>query len=301
MDFRIKCKIQQVISLVPFSEKLGYLFSRYITKNLNPSNQRFLHKVNEGFNHYNNFISFNKLEKNTFKYFEFGAGWTLTIPILISRLGFDVSCIDIRKLIIPSLIFDSINKFNYNNDKIGKLERPIPQLNKSETDILSILNNQLNIHYNAPQDARETGFPSEHFDFVSSTLTLCFIPQNDLIKIINECFRILKKGGVMSVTIDYQDNWSYVDSNITGYNFLQFSETEWKKYNPSIHYQNRLRHKDYLEIFENAGFTLVKEKHRSPDESDLNKLNNLIIDSSFKNYSMNELGIKDGEIVVIKN
>ena len=108
MDFRIKCKIQKVISLVPFSEILGYLFSRYITKNLNPSNQRFLHKVNEGFNHYNNFISFNKLEYNTFKYFEFGAGWTLTIPILTCKLGFDFSSIEIRKLIIHILILNGI-------------------------------------------------------------------------------------------------------------------------------------------------------------------------------------------------
>jgi SAM-dependent methyltransferase len=179
--------------------------------------------------------------------------------------------------------------------------KTVPQFNKRETDILSILNNQFCIKYEAPKDARETGFPSEHFDFISSTLTLCFIPKDDLVKIIDECFRILKKGGVMSVTIDYQDNWSYVDSNITGYNFLQFSETEWKKYNPSIHYQNRLRHNDYLEIFENTGFTLVKENYRAADESDLHKLSNLIIDSSFSNFSMYELGIKDGEIVVRKN
>lgn len=53
---------------------------------------------------YNNFIRFNKLEKNTFKYFEIGVDWTLTIPILISRLGYDFSCIVMRKLIIHSLI-----------------------------------------------------------------------------------------------------------------------------------------------------------------------------------------------------
>ena len=94
MNFKIKCQIQKIMSLLPNSEKVGYYFSRYITKNLTPNNKRFLLKVNEGFNHLQNFNQFNQLEKNTYNYFDFGAGWTLTIPIVISRMGYKVNCID---------------------------------------------------------------------------------------------------------------------------------------------------------------------------------------------------------------
>lgn len=300
MNFKIKCQIQKIMSLLPNSEKVGYYFSRYITKNLTPNNDRFLLKVNEGFNHLQNFNQFNQIEKNTYNYFEFGAGWTLTIPIVISRMGYKVNCIDIRKLVVPELIYDSINKFKLNENNLPTFVNALPSHIDKNKNILTNINELFNINYQAPKDARNTGFPENHFDFISSTLTLCFIPKNDLKKILEECFKILKKGAVMSVTIDYQDNWSYVDANISGYNYLTFSEQEWKKYNPSINYQNRLRHKDYLALFQEIGFTIVKEKTRAPEARDIEKLKSLPIHPDFKNYSLEELGIKDGEIVVRK-
>lgn len=219
----------------------------------------------------------------------------------MSRMGFVVNCIDIRKLIIPDLIIDSLSKYEINQSNIPVLKKQLPQSKPQSNQILDFLKKELDIHYNAPQDAKNTAFSNQYFDFISSTLTLCFIPKNDLEKILIECYRILKLGGVMSVTIDYQDNWSYIDNKITGYNFLLFNYEQWKKYNPGIHFQNRLRHKDYLQMFEKIGFKIVSEKHRSPEDADLEKLRNLNIDSSFSSYTLNELGVKDGEIVVVKN
>lgn len=300
MNFKIKCQIQKIISLLPNNEKVAYFFSRYISKNLKPNNNRFLLKVNEGFNHLQNFNQFNQLEKNTYNYYEFGAGWTLTIPIVMSRMGYKVNCVDIRKLLVPELIYDSINKFKLNENDLPTFVNTLPSHIDKNKNILINIRELFNINYQAPKDARNTGFPEYHFDFISSTLSLNFIPTSDVKKILKECFKILKKGAVMSVTIDYQDNWSYVDSNICGYNFLSFSEQEWKKYNPSINYQNRLRHKDYLTILKEIGFTIVKEKTRDPEVPDIEKLKTLNIHSDFKNYSLVELGIKDGEIVVRK-
>jgi SAM-dependent methyltransferase len=300
MNFKIKCAIQNVLSFVPGSEKIGSFLSRYFTKNLGPNNDRILLKINEGYNHYLNFKNYNQLNSNSMNYYEFGAGWTLTIPILISRLGFNVTCIDIKKLIKPDLVLDSIGKYASNKESIPKLLRPLPETLIQGSDIVTELESKLNIKYKAPHDARNTRFDSECFDFIASTLVINFIPTEDVIKIIKESYRILKVGGVMSVTIDYQDNWSYIDTTITGYNFLKFSEKEWKRYNPSVHFQNRLRHNDYLEIFEDAGFKIVKNKYRSPDANDIEVLKNLKIDNSFSKYSIEELGIKDSEIVVIK-
>jgi SAM-dependent methyltransferase len=288
------------MSFIPGSEKIGFLLSRYLTKNLSPNNDRFLLKIKEGYNHYLNFKNYNQLNVNTFNYYEFGAGWTLTIPILISRLGFKVICIDIKKLIKPDLVRDSLSKFHLNRESIPELMKPLPKELIEGNNIIGDLENKFSINYLAPKDARNTGFEAEYFDFIASTLVLNFIPTVDVIKIIGESFRILKVGGVMSVTIDYQDNWSYIDTGISGYNFLKYSEKEWKMYNPSVHYQNRLRHNDYLKIFEEAGFKIVKNKFRSPDANDIEVLKKLKIDNSFSEYSTEDLGIKDSEIVLIK-
>lgn len=301
MNFKIKSQIHKIISALPNSEKVGYYFSRYITKNLAPNNSRFLLKVNQGFNHLHNFNQFNQLKENTFNYYEFGAGWTLTIPIVISRMGYKVNCIDIRKLVVPELIYDSICKFRINENILPHFKNVLPSHIDTNNEVISNINSLFDLNYQAPKDAKNTGFPTNHFDFISSTLTLCFIPKIDLKKILEECYRILKKGGIMSVTIDYQDNYSYFDSNISGYNYLTFSEKNWKKYNTLMNHQNRLRHKDYLELFSEIGFTLVKEKTRNPETKDLEILKSLNIHSDYNSYSLEELGIKDGEIVVIKN
>jgi hypothetical protein len=41
---------------------------------------------------------------------------------------------------------------------------------------------------------------------------------------------------------------------------MYFDETEWKKYNPAMHFQNRGRHSDYLTLFKEVGFEVIMEK-----------------------------------------
>ena len=94
------------------------LFPKNIIKSLPPNNDKFLEKVKQGFNHYTNYKKFNTLTQENNRYYEFGAGRTLTIPLTMSFLDFEVSCVDIRKLIIPTLVNDSLNKFQLNKNKL---------------------------------------------------------------------------------------------------------------------------------------------------------------------------------------
>ena len=43
-------------------------------------------------------------------------------------------------------------------------------------------------------------------------------------------------------------------------NYLKFDQNRWKKYNHNCHYQNRLRHYEYLKIFKKCGFIIIEEK-----------------------------------------
>ena len=60
--------------------------------------------------------------------------------------------------------------------------------------------------------------------------------------------------------IDYSDHYSHTDKNIGNLNFLQFSESEWKKFNTPMLYQNRLRHQDYRNFFKSYGYKLTEIK-----------------------------------------
>ncbi|MFT3747649.1 MAG: class I SAM-dependent methyltransferase [Agriterribacter sp.] len=300
MNFKYKCYLQRFFSAVPEGEKLNYLFQRYVSKSLPSSNKRFLEKVGDAVNHHNNFKQYNQLKDFSNRYYEFGAGWTLVIPLAMSFLDFEIYCVDIRKLIIPELIQDSIKKFKQNSsvlpfDISGKKFAEAPS-----KKILKYLDDTFQLKYEAPQDARATRFEDNTFDFMSSSVTMEHIPENDNLLILKECHRILNKGGILSVKIDYKDHWSYFDKSISIYNFLQYSEQDWKKYNPSLHYQNRMRHSDYMRIINQSGFEVVKEVPFLPSEEDKKKLAATKLDKHFQNYTFDDLGIRGSEIVLRK-
>ncbi len=298
MDFKYKCYLQNIFSVLPKGEILNYFFQKYGTRALPVSNDSFLDKVELSYNHYLKFIKFNSLEENSHKYYEFGAGWDLITPISMGLLGFEVTCIDIRRLIFNRLISDTLSKFK---DNIDNLPFTIQQLDfKNNQYPLDYLKNRFNFNYIAPSDARNTKFNANYFDFVTSTVTFEHIPQQDLVLILNETYRILKPGGIFLLMINYRDHWAYFDKSISFYNFLTYSEKDWGKYNPSLHYQNRLRHRDYLNIISKTNFKIMEDAPELPTEDDIKILEKLKLNSRFNDYSIHELGINASKIVLRK-
>ena len=78
--------------------------------------------------------------------------------------------------------------------------------------------------------------------------------------IFSELRRTLKDSGIISAQIDYSDHYAHTDDTISLLNYLKFDDKTWKRYNHNCHYQNRLRHYDYLRIFKEIGFIVVEEE-----------------------------------------
>lgn len=300
MNFKIKCSVQSVLSALPYNDRLNYLLQRYLSHSLPFNDDQFIKKTEDSLLHYRNFEEFNSISEKSNKYYEFGAGWHLIIPVSMCLLNFEVFCVDLRYLVFPDLIKDTLQKFIKNRDRIPfKFKKQVAYPSSGVT-IMNYLKDNLGLHYFAPYDARETQFNDCQFDFISSTFTLEHIPQKDILPIFEECYRILKKGGVFSMVIDYQDHWSYFDSSITRYNFLKYSDKKWKKFNPSLHYQNRMRHNEYLDIISGTKFKIVKNTPHLPSESDINNLKTMTLDEKYKNIDLFDLGIRSAEIVLVK-
>ncbi len=298
MNFKYKCFLQNLFSKTPKGELLNYFFQKNITHGLPVSNDSFLHKVGLSHAHYLKFCEYNSLNENSRKYYEFGAGWDLISPISMGLLGFDVSCIDVRYLVFNKLIADTITKFNNNAENIPFHINRMDL--KYDQRALEYLKNNFNFRYIAPLDASNTMFKTNYFDFATSTSTCEHIPEHNLNSILKETYRILKPGGILSLIIDYKDHWSYFDKDITIYNFLKYSDKEWEKFNPSLNYQNRLRHKDYLNIINNTDFQIMYDMPVLPSEEEITALKNMTVEAKYKNYSINELSIKSSHIVLKK-
>jgi len=194
-----------------------------------------------------------------------------------------------------------INKFLKNRKKLP-FEFSINSNNNNFTrkNLSEKLRNNYSIEYKAPMKASNTKLKSNYFNLVTANATCEHIPENDILSIFNECYRLLIKGGICLFNIDYKDHWSYSDYSITIYNFLKFSDNLWNKYNPSINYQSRLRHKDYIKLISKTQFKIIEDNADYANEDERRSLESIIINQKYENYTKEELGIKGSHIVLIK-
>lgn len=68
-----------------------------------------------------------------------------------------------------------------------------------------------------------------------------------------------------------------------------------------MHYQNRLRHRDYLDFFQKAGFEIVDERRQEGSADDLKTIEQLLLDKRFKSYTTAELAISSAHIILKKH
>ena len=179
-------------------------------------------------------------------FYEFGAGWDMIIPLTFYGFGVEHQIlVDIRNLLRPSLVNDTIEKYSRMPEDRHLLRKPYRYLHSGQGVFPVMLKNYYGIDYRAPCDPKRTGLESGSIDCITSTSTLEHIPVEDLKAVLLECYRLLRSGGVTSFLIDYADHYFYFDREISGYNYLQYSDITWALFNPALHYQNRLRHPDY--------------------------------------------------------
>lgn len=233
MDWRLKCLAFHALRYAPRS--LYVQLQRRVTG-------RYLREVTEPVLWSYNFHveNFRKLSPGG-RALEFGCGPDLLTPLLLSAAGAaEVLAYDIERMATVEQINHVISQMR------TRVTGPWPQI-ETLGDLLPLYR----VRYVAPGDVRDTGLPSGSIDFIYSTSTLEHIPARQIGPILTECQRILSARGLMSFRIDYHDHYWNTDPSITRFNFYRYPSAIWWLLNPAMHYQNRLRHSDYLQHFRN--------------------------------------------------
>jgi SAM-dependent methyltransferase len=301
MQWQSKAALMQVFSLVPLGKDLHYVAQRRITRSLPSSDEKFVEIFNQAKKHVEAFHRHGTTNLETARFYEFGAGFELGIPLSFFALNVRSQVVvDIHRLVRIKMVNQILMKLKRISQEVGACQSLERFSDADHSDRwLELLRERYGIQYLAPCDARNTGLEDASIDFVTSTNTLEHIPVRDIPLILKECRRLLKSGGLMSFLIDYQDHYSYSDKRITAYNFLRYSDSAWRWYNPAFHYQNRLRHSDYLRLFRQGGFEVIEESPTQPSQRDLACLRETSIWQPFrKNYDITELGIRSAHVVV---
>ena len=274
-----KAIVQKVISYLPWSHNINYIFQKYVTKGVNLSDEYFYDRLLHGKEHIEAYQKYSGLLVPE-TCLEIGTGWYPIVPISLFLIGsYKIYSVDITFLTSKKHLKTTIDKI-IECEKEGKLSDYV-NVNPSKWDLFLELNKKfdsltldqilssLNIVY-LIEDARKLSLADNSIDLVNSNNTFEHIYPSILAPILKDFRRVVKKDkGVMSHFIDMSDHFAHFDKSINVFNFLRFNEKEWKWIDNSIQPQSRIRITDYQNIY--------------------NILNIPITELSFREGSMEEL------------
>ena len=293
-----KAIVQKLISYLPFAQKINYFFQKHVTKGEKLDDEYFYDRLGHAKEHIN---CYQKYTGNSYPLssLEIGTGWYPIVPISLFLIGSEcIYSVDISMLTSKERIATTLKKFSECH-RIGKLNQYInfkPErfevinlilANIEKLDLKQILN-QLNITY-IIEDARNLSLLDNSIDLVNSNNTFEHIYPEILIPILKEFKRVVKKkDGVMSHFIDMSDHFAHFDKTINIYNFLQFTDKQWKWIDNSIQPQSRIRIYDYTKIYNDLEIPISDLSYR---KGNIEELKTIKLSPTFATKPVEEIAI----------
>ncbi|MBA2281874.1 MAG: class I SAM-dependent methyltransferase [Actinomycetota bacterium] len=288
MDWRSKARAQRVLGRVPYGTHMNYVLQRFVTHTYPRRGAALDEVVATARRHHGNIERFGPRPASASTTLEFGAGWDLATPVAMAALGVERQLVlDLRRVARLSLVRGAVEDLS----ERGLLTAPAVPAGGAT---LSSYLDPLGIEYQAPADARHTGLPDGSVDVALSTSTLEHIGVDDIRTILAELRRVLRADGVCSFAIDYHDHYASGDPSIHGLHFLRYPAPAWKRWNCALQFQNRLRHPDFLDLFDEGGFEVLDvEAVHDPSLPD-----HIELAAEFRHYTDAELRTTDGWFVL---
>lgn len=311
MHWKTKAKIQNAISLLPSSVSYNsyYWLQRNLgaLKTIDP-----VAKLKAGIK------TWKKIQEAGFEpaekvFLEVGTGWIPLVPVAYWLMGAKSTVtIDLNPYMKAELINESLEYMSSHNDHIENIFGPLLirdrleqllSLYKSPDFSIDAFLELCQIDYIAPGDAAHTNLEEMSIDIHTSYKVFEHIPSEVLQSILKEGNRIISKNGIFVHRIDYADHFSYSDKTISAINFLQYSDKEWDRYaNNRYMYMNRLRHDDFIKIFESSNQKIILNQPDIDEQAEeLLRSGTLEVDEKFKNKPQDVLATTSAWIVSQRN
>lgn len=276
MHWQAKARTFRVLSNIPFGETMHYAMQRYVTRRL-PRSEKQVGSIYSSARRLSELYETHgprRLRDSTC--FEFGAGRDLIIPLAFSAHG-------AKRFITVDI--ERLAKLNLIRSNAAIISR-VSGVNRPDLRSLEDLDRAWNIDYRAPADARATGLEAGSIDCAVSVETLEHIPRDDIGAILKELRRILRPDGLALMRIDYGDHFKGFDPSISSFNFLTYSEEDWAPFQSRFQYVNRLRHSEYLQLFRECGFDVLRD---DPDRRPLEQPIMERLAPGFRGFSAEDL------------
>jgi hypothetical protein len=127
-------------------------------------------------------------------------------------------------------------------------------------------------------------------NYYVSTNILEHISYETIRNIFIKAKRILKGKGIAIHFIDLSDHFQRQDNSISRINFLRFSDNDWAYIvGNQFAYCNRLRAIDYLTLFNEIGFDIIRIG-KVIDENSMNRIKmGFQVDGKFDSYNLEDI------------
>jgi ubiquinone/menaquinone biosynthesis C-methylase UbiE len=302
--WKLKAVVQKGISFMPWREKVNFLFQKYVTHGVELTDEHFGFKVGHAWDHILYFQKHGEPGPDK-KILELGTGWYPVIPLFmyLTKSG-HVTSLDIRSWMTRDRQLTTIRKL-MEWRAVGKLDTYIHAFDKERWEILEQIDrkpedyrseeiNQIISFDPLIKDARDTRLPERSYDLICSNNTFEHIPPKILESILLEFKRVVKAGGLMSHFIDMSDHFAHFDKGINIYNFLKYSKKSWRLIDNRIQPQNRMRLKDYIELYNALNIPITEEKIYDGDPL---LLSDIKVHSEFAQYTVQDLAVSHAYLV----
>ena len=134
-------------------------------------------------------------------------------------------------------------------------------------------------------------------DIVTSNHVLEHLPEAILGPVLAACFGLVRPGGVMSHAADLIDHGHYVDHRLGEFNYLRFTERQWRIIGNDVQYENRLRLPSYRAAYSGAG---VPIDHEEVMRSDVSEILRIPVAAEFRGLSLDDLAVQFAWFVSIR-
>lgn len=223
---------------------------------------------------------------------EFGSGWVPAIPLLFHVAGARETILtDVERLMDARTIDIAKQRVRARAAEVaGALEM-------SEDAVLDRVNHGFRPQYSVPWNS--VAQPAQSVDLIISRTVMEHVPEPALEDFLRQFHRMLRPGGSMCHLIDNSDHWEHGDKSLSRVNFLRYgNEIIWRLscVNTQM-YQNRLRHSDYITLFERTGWR-VDRAEGTPDLQALADLSSLPLSAQFAGRDINDLAVLTSHFVL---
>lgn len=298
--WKFKILIQFILSKIPYGERLNYILQQL---NRSFSEERISTHIREHLRILCEIRQQRPLAKA--RVVEIGTGWIPCFPILLYLAGANI-CHSFDH--IPHLRFRLVSAF------LESLRKHVPEIANAVDVAESTVHSRLaqlyhcpdleslfstaHTRYHAPADASATGLEKNSIDLVISNAVLEHVPTETIWALTRESRRLLRKSGIAYHFIGLHDHYAILSDKLSNVNFLRYPQWLWSFFVLNdIGYHNRLREKQFLDIFNACSASVIWLKNKT-DSRDILALQEMKIDKSFQHLTLDELAVHQTEVIL---